>query len=65
MKMNFFKFGDVLTFDFTYNLIFGKSRQNNYSVGTMVGYSNSAKIVPFGFVITTSETKETIAKILY
>ena len=58
MKANFAKFGDVVSFDLTFNLIKNQHlSKEKWKVGCFVGMSNAKRITPFGFAATLN-TKE-------
>ena len=59
MKENFEKFGDWVGFDFTFNMIQEKHASGKeWRIGCFMGISNAKRLVPFGLVLSTEETKE-------
>jgi hypothetical protein len=53
MRENFFKYGEWLGFDFTFNLVQElHSTGKNWKIGCFMGISCSKKLVPFGLVLS-------------
>lgn len=60
MRKNFSKYGDVVTFDITYNVIRdtlarinsnGEKKLIKWGMGLFLGFNNVNKAVPFGLVV--------------
>ena len=64
MKKLFQLYGQVVTYDLTYNIIQEVSDGNRqYSVGIFTGVNCYNKIIPFGITITCDEHTEAFTKI--
>ena len=64
MKRLFAHYGDVVSFDLSFNLIKNPHRSGKkWKVGFFLGTSNCKHVVPLGLVATLNETKETYAQI--
>jgi hypothetical protein len=64
MKENYAKYGHYIGFDFTFNMIQEVYRNGKrWKVGCFMGISSSKKLVPFGLVVSTEETKERFCQI--
>lgn len=54
MKNNFYKYGNWMGFDFTFNVVQENYKnKKNWKVGSFVGISSTKKLVPFGLVLST------------
>jgi hypothetical protein len=64
MKQLFNLYGQVVSYDLTYNIIQERSNKNHqYAVGIFTGVNCFNRIIPFGITITCVETTEAFTKI--
>ena len=64
MKANFAKYGDIVSFDLTFNLIKNQHKSGEkWKVGCFVGMSNAKRITPFGFAVTLNTKEEDYCEI--